>query len=77
MRPRPRAEQRPWAAATNLSFSPSDFRLLANTPPKPQQLHLYLGLPEPLEPFLTMSVLPHFLQVQVVVAMSLGFPERY
>lgn len=55
----PRDELRSWAALTTNSLNSSLLRTVWKTPPKPHALHLYLGFPEPFEPFLTMCSEPH------------------
>jgi hypothetical protein len=46
----PLEEERSCAAQITVSLNSSDFRRVSKTPPKPQSLHLYLGLPELLLP---------------------------
>lgn len=49
---------RSWAARSNASLVCSLGRRDSKTPPRPQDLHLYLGLPTPLLPFFTNLSLP-------------------
>lgn len=72
----PREEVRSCAARTTCSLNSSLFRTVWNTPPKPQCLHLYFGLPELLLPFFTMWVEPQLLQVFSSVTMTNFLSQR-
>lgn len=74
---RPRDELRSWAALTTISLNSSSLRTDWNTPPKPQVLHLYLGLPEPFEPFLTICSEPHLWQHLTAKTISKNLVQKY
>ena len=73
VRARPREEVRSCAARTTISLNSSDFLLLSNTTPKPQDLHLYLRLLTRFEPFFTIWSEPHFTQHFFSITMILVF----
>ena len=59
---KPREEERSWPSRTTVSLNSSLLRNVWKTPPKPQDLHLYFGFPEPFEPFFTISSEQHLWQ---------------
>lgn len=76
VRPKPRDEERSCAARTTISLKSALLRTLSKTPPKPQDLHLYLGLPTPFDPFLTICAEPHLWQLLCSVTINLCFDRK-
>lgn len=73
---KPRDEERSWEALTTVSLNSSLLRTVWKTPPKPHALHLYLGFPEPFEPFLTICSEPHLWQHLCSITMTKKFAAK-